>query len=49
MSLLVGGGYVQPISDRAAINIMALYDVIEDRKSPYSNGIILRVGATFGL
>lgn len=48
-SLLVGGGYVQPISDRAAINIMALYDVIEDRRSPYSNGIILRVGATFGL
>lgn len=48
-SLLMGGGYVQPISDRAAINIMALYDVIQDGRSPYSNGIILRVGATLGL
>ncbi|WPQ62870.1 hypothetical protein SIO70_31400 [Chitinophaga sancti] len=48
-SLLMGGGYVQPISDKAAINIMALYDVIQDSRSPYSNGLILRVGATLGL
>lgn len=47
-SLLLGGGYVQPVSDRAAINIMALYDVVQDRRSPYSNGLILRVGATLG-
>ncbi|SFW70372.1 hypothetical protein [Chitinophaga sancti] len=47
-SLLLGGGYVQPVSDRAAINIMALYDVVQDSRSPYSNGLILRVGATLG-
>lgn len=47
-SLLVGGGYTQPISDKAAINVMALYDVLQDNNSPYSSGLILRVGATVG-
>ena len=47
-SLLMGGGYTQPVSDRAAFSIMALYDVLQDSRSPYQNGLILRVGATMG-
>ena len=47
-SLLVGGGYSQPISDRVAFNIMALYDVLQDGNSPYGNGLILRAGVTMG-
>lgn len=48
-SLLMGGGYTQPIGDRAAFSIMALYDVLQDDKSPYQNGLILRVGASIGM
>lgn len=47
-SLLMGGGYTQPVSDRAAFSIMALYDVLQDSRSPYQNGLILRVGASLG-
>jgi hypothetical protein len=48
-SLLMGGGYSQPIGGRAAFSIMALYDVLQDSRSPYQNGLILRVGASLGL
>jgi hypothetical protein len=48
-SLLMGGGYTQPIGGRAAFSIMALYDVLQDSRSPYQNGLILRVGATLGM
>ncbi|UPK69244.1 hypothetical protein [Chitinophaga filiformis] len=48
-SLLMGGGYTQPIGGNAAFSIMALYDVLQDSRSPYQNGLILRVGATIGL
>jgi hypothetical protein len=47
-SLLMGGGYTQPIGGRAAFSIMALYDVLQDSRSPYQNGLILRVGASLG-
>lgn len=47
-SLLIGGGYTQPISDRAAFSVMALYDVLQDDRSPYQNGLILRIGASLG-
>lgn len=48
-SLLMGGGYTQPISGNAAFSITVLYDVLQDSRSPYQNGLILRVGATLGL
>lgn len=47
-SLLMGGGYSQPIGGGAAFSIMALYDVLQDSRSPYQNGLILRVGASLG-
>lgn len=47
-SLLMGAGYVQPIGGRASFSIMALYDVLQDSRSPYS-GIILRIGANLGI
>jgi hypothetical protein len=48
-SLLMGGGYSQPVGGRAAFSIMALYDVLQDSRSPYQNGLILRVGASLGI
>lgn len=48
-SLLMGGGYSQPVGGRAAFSIMALYDVLQDSKSPYQNGLILRIGASLGI
>jgi hypothetical protein len=33
--LLLGGGYVQPISPRAAVFIEVLFDVLQDANSPY--------------
>jgi hypothetical protein len=48
-SLLMGGGYSQPIGGRAAFSIMALYDVLQDSRSPYQNGLILRIGASLGI
>lgn len=47
-SLLMGGGYTQPVGGGAAFSIMALYDVLQDSRSPYQNGLILRVGASLG-
>ena len=47
-SLLMGGGYTQPVGGRASFSVMALYDVLQDSRSPYQNGIILRLGASLG-
>jgi hypothetical protein len=44
----LGGGYRQWIGEYSSINLMLLYDVIEDQYSPYQNPII-RVGFDFGL
>lgn len=38
--LLMGGGYVQPISDNTAINFSILWDVIGQQNFPYSNPVI---------
>lgn len=47
-SLLIGGGYSQPVGGRAAISIMLLYDVLQDDRSPYQNGLIYRGGVNIG-
>ncbi len=46
-SLLLGGGYVQSMGGNSNISIMALWNVIEDRYSIYTNPII-RVGFNVG-
>ena len=33
--VLLGGGYVQPISPRTALFVEVLFDVLQDAKSPY--------------
>ncbi len=45
-SVLVGGGYRQRIGERAAINLMLLWNINETSKSPYTNPIV-RVGFEF--
>ncbi len=48
--LFVGGGYFQPVGNRAGFNIAALYNVMyDDQKSPYNSPWVFRVGFTFGL
>jgi len=41
----IGGGYFQPIGERAGISITALYNLLHDElRSPYRSPIVLRVG-----
>jgi long-subunit fatty acid transport protein len=47
-ALLVGGGLRQPITDRSSLVIIALYDVIQDKYSPYKNRIDFRIGFNVG-
>ena len=45
--VLLGGGFFQPIGDRAGFTIMILYNVIyDDLRTPYNNPVV-RVGLTF--
>ena len=44
---LVGGGWRQRIGDRAAINILLLWDLSNSRYSPYSSNPIIRFSITF--
>jgi hypothetical protein len=44
---LVGGGWHQPIGDRAAINFLVLWDLTDNRYSPYNSNPILRFTITF--
>jgi len=46
-SLLVGGGYMQMVGRSVGIDILLLYDVIDDPYSPYSNPVI-RIGVVAG-
>ena len=46
-SLLLGGGYRMPMGSNSSMNIMILYDVIDDRYSPYVSPII-QIGFGFG-
>ena len=47
-SVLVGGGYRQPIGEYSSINLMLLYNINETIDSPYKNPII-RMGFDIGL
>jgi len=47
-SPMAGGGYSQPIGERAAFNIMILYNFNESIYSPYTNPVI-RVGVSLGI
>ena len=47
-SLLLGGGFRQPVSDRVSIVFMGLYDVIQDKYSPYKGTIAFRFGIVAG-
>ena len=47
-ALLVGAGLRQPISERSSLVIMGLYDVIQDKYSPYRNTLDLRFGFNVG-
>lgn len=46
--LLVGAGARWPISDRVSFIMLALYDVIQDKQSPYYGNIALRFGVNAG-
>lgn len=46
-SLLLGGGFRQPVSDRTSFVIMGLYDVLQDKYSPYQ-GLVIRLGVNVG-
>lgn len=48
-SLLLGGGYAQPVGGSSAITLMILYDVLQDRNSPYMNRPIISGGVNIGL
>ena len=52
-SFLAGGGFLQPIGDKAAFYLLALYnfsyrEVQPGQYSPYTTPLILRGGITFG-
>lgn len=44
---LVGGGWRQRIGDRSAINILVLWDLTNNRYSPYTSNPILRFNISF--
>lgn len=49
-SWFVGIGYSEPLGDRAAFNIMALYNLMhKDGRSPYQSPLQFRVGFAVGL
>lgn len=47
-SLLVGGGYRSPISSNASFVAMLLYDVLQDKRSPYLGAPSIRFGVNIG-
>ena len=47
-SLLLGGGYAQPIGANSAFTFMILYDVLQDKNSPYMNRPIFSGGINVG-
>ena len=46
-AFFVGGGYRQQIGERSSFQFLILYDIIQDRNSPFINPVI-RVGFGFG-
>lgn len=47
-SVFLGGGYRQMIGNRSSIDLLILYNVNENRNSPYPNPVI-RIGFGFGI
>jgi hypothetical protein len=47
-SVLVGAGFRQPISDNASMFIIAQYDVLQDKYSPYYGRIVPNIGFNIG-
>jgi hypothetical protein len=48
-SLLLGGGYSQPVGGNSAVTLMILYDVLQDKNTPYLNRPIISGGVNIGL
>ena len=46
--LLVGGGLRQPLGERSSFIFMLLYDVLQDKNSPYRNTVAIRLGVNVG-
>ena len=47
-SLFVGGGYNQPLGQRGFIQLLVLFEVLQDRNSPYyRNNPVVRIGFGF--
>jgi hypothetical protein len=47
-SLFVGGGYNQPLGQRGFIQLLLLFEVLQDRNSPYLNrNPVVRIGFGF--
>jgi hypothetical protein len=43
----IGGGYFQPIGNRAGFTVMALYNILHNpARSPYNSPFVLRMGFT---
>lgn len=47
-SLLVGPGFRQPMGEHSSFNVMLLYDVIQNKYSPYYNRITPSIGFLIG-
>lgn len=47
---LLGGGYIQPLGERTWLNVELLFDVLQDKKSPYEDWepfLSIGIGAGF--
>lgn len=47
-ALLLGGGYRQRVTDNSSVVFMVLYDVIQDKYSPYRDRVDFRIGFNLG-
>lgn len=47
-SVLVGAGIRQPVGERSSMVFMILYDVLQDKNSPYRNTLAIRFGFNYG-
>jgi hypothetical protein len=48
-TLLIGGGVIIPMGNRRGISMMLYYDLVQNKYSPYRNGIFYSVGYTISL
>jgi hypothetical protein len=46
--LFVGGGISQRVGGNASVYVMAYYDLLQDKYSPYGNNIVWRIGVSAG-